>query len=95
MKVHRLYITLDGDLSNAVPLNFEVPQGSVHSPLPFNIDMLTLGGIIRRFGFDYHIYMDDTQIYLPIPVDSIEVLSWLITCLSEIQAWMTFNFSEA
>lgn len=44
--------------------------------------MLTLGGITRGFGSDDRIYMADTQAYLPIPADSREVLSWLITCLS-------------
>jgi len=70
----------------------KLPQAPVHSPLAFNIDMLTLGGIIRSFGSDDHTYMADTQTYLPIPADSREVLSWLITCLSALQAWVTFNF---
>lgn len=74
------------------PLNSPLPRAPVHSPLAFNIDMLTLGGIIRSFGSDDHIYMADTQTYLPIPADSREVLSWLITCLSALQAWVTFNF---
>lgn len=74
------------------PQNSLLPGAPVHSPLAFNIDMLALGGITRSFGSADHIYMADTQTYLPIPADSREVLSWLITCLSALQAWVTFNF---
>lgn len=63
-------------------LNSPLPRAPVHSPLAFNRDMLALGGITRGFGSDDRIYMADTQAYLPIPADSREVLSWLITCLS-------------
>lgn len=63
-------------------LNSPQPRAPVHSPLAFTLDMLALGGIIRSSGSDDDICVADTQTCLPIPVDSRDVLSWLITCLS-------------
>lgn len=68
------------------------PGAPLHSPLAFSSDMLALGGVIRSLGSEDHIRTADTQTYLPVPADSRDVLSWLITCRSALQAWVTFNF---
>uniref|UniRef100_A0A803TE01 ribonuclease H n=1 Tax=Anolis carolinensis TaxID=28377 RepID=A0A803TE01_ANOCA len=73
------------------PLSCGVPQGSILSPMLFNIYMKPLGEIMRSFGVRCHLYADDVQLchfFPPVTKEAVQVLN---RCLAAVLDWMRAN----
>ena len=85
-------VQIDGIMSDFASLLCGVPQGSVLGPMKFCLYLLTLGAILRHHNTGYHIYADDTQLYISFKCkDPLESLTRLNMCISDIRVWMIKN----
>ena len=61
-------------------------------PLKFCIYMLPIGSIMRHHDIDFHIYVDDTQLYVSFDLSNPNVaLDRMNLCISDLRIWMIRN----
>ena len=58
------YVRIDTSTSQPTVLDYSVPQGSVLGPQWFTVYTYPVRDIIRSYNLNYHVYADDTQLYL-------------------------------
>jgi hypothetical protein len=84
-----------GEYSENHILKYGVPQGSVAGPPIFTAYAQPVANIIKRFEVGYHIYADDTQLYVSFDPkseeDKVSAKLRLSECISEIRSWMLGN----
>ena len=72
-----------------------VPQGSVLGPILSILYTTPLGQICRKHGIHYHVYADDSQLYMLFkpskPGLKEACLHQLEGCISDIRLWMANN----
>ena len=88
-------VLIHGERSEELELIYGVPQGSVLGPILFTLYTTPLGDICRKHKLTFHLYADDTQLYIAFkPSESIskeEAKSRIEACVSDIRAWMAIN----
>ena len=85
-------VQIEGVISELAELACGVPQGSVLGPLKFCIYMLPIGSIMRHHDIDFHIYADDTQLYVSFDLSNPNVaLDRMNLCISDLGIWMIKN----
>ena len=67
-----------------------INKGSVFGPLFFSLYASPISQIFTKASISYHLYADDTQIYISFsPNQSHDSLSLLSSTLDEVYAWLT------
>lgn len=82
-------VSVGNACSTPKQLDSGVPQGSVLGPVLFNVYTKALGDLLRQHSMNFHIYADDTTVYLSFEPDDVEsAFSRMERCLSDIKRWM-------
>ena len=58
------FVRINNKNSKPVDLKCGVPQGSVLGPVLFTLYTLPLADLLKERGVEYHLYADNTQIYM-------------------------------
>ena len=89
------FISIDSYRSTNRPLTCGVPQGSVLGPILYLMYVSPVGCIMRRHGVSYHVYADDSQVYMTFKSDDLEDLEiargTLEQCIVDVNNWMLQN----
>uniref|UniRef100_A0A8C7Z7X7 Reverse transcriptase domain-containing protein n=1 Tax=Oryzias sinensis TaxID=183150 RepID=A0A8C7Z7X7_9TELE len=85
------YVSMDTCSSKIHEISCGVPQRSILGPILFNLYLLPLGEVI---AVDFHIYADDTQLYIAVSPDDLEPINTLLNCILDIKSWMAENFLQ-
>ena len=82
-------VSVDGHSSHRTRLRHGVPQGSVLGPLLFTVYCAGLSYIFETHGVRYHVYADDTQLYVDFPPnDSASAADQISRCVIDVKAWL-------
>ena len=84
-------VKVNGSQSSRRELRCGVPQGSVLGPILFLLYTSPLGDIMRYHQVKFHLYADDTQLYLTFKSSPEMAKAAMEACVRDIDTWMTAN----
>ena len=85
-------VQIEGILSELTNLICGVPQGSVLGPLKCCVYLLPLGSIFQYHNLQYHIYADDTQLYISFDLSCPDIaINQINNCISDLRCWLVKN----
>ena len=88
-------VYINGTTSDSYDVGYGVPEGLVLGPFLYLIYTSPIGDILRSHKMNFHLYADDTQIYVSFKyqkqIDFENIKVRIEACLTEIMNWMTDN----
>ncbi len=90
----RYVVSIRNHSSSKISLQSGVPQGSILCLVLFSVYMLSLGSILNKYGVYFHLYADDTHIYIPLKSDNKQALKLILDCLDERKLCLTINLTS-
>ena len=89
------FVSVNGTGSSKKHLPYGVPQASVLGPLLYSLYTSPLGDTARKHSIPFHLYADDTQLYLSFTSNCPNHLSStkmaVELCVKDIGDWMLHN----
>ena len=86
------FVSINQSHSTKRDLLVGVPQGSVLGPLLYLLYTAPISDVIASRQLNYHLYADDTQLYLAFKTDDGNLaIDRVVSCVSEISCWMEQN----
>ena len=85
------HVCIGNAISKPVILDYSVPQGSVLGPQWFTVYTFLVRDVILKYNLNYHVYADDTQLYITFK-SSQEPANSCITTLDKCIKEMRQNF---
>ncbi len=89
------YVLVAGSNSELRTLSCDIPQDSVLGQIFFTTYTLPLSDIGRKYDLSFHLYTDDTQLYLSFDHKdhsaTQSAINILEDCILKIQQWMLVN----
>ena len=83
-------LTALGSISDSLPLEYGVPQGSVLGPLLFILYIRKLSNILDSLELKHHIYADDTQLYVHFKENELDQTKARIEqALYQVKIWLS------
>ena len=86
-------VKVNNSRSSPDVMKYGVPHGSVLGPTLFNVYSRPLGDIMLKYDISYHMYADDSQLYIDYSSCEEETtIANLQLCIQNIKTWLRDNF---
>ena len=95
LKERTCRVHVSGGQSTIRTLRSGVPQGSILGPMLFSLYIVPIGDLLRSLDIDFHLYADDTQLYVTFKSnnsdDLIAAKLKIEECVCQLDEWLTMN----